>query len=105
MRFIKPILLIVSLFLAGTGVYAQRVHHGGTVVHTRSQFKKNVIKMPRSKSKTICPIFEDTGYPYQGIGFKFGDPFAVTYKYYPNKHFRIAIDVGRSASGLYSKYY
>jgi hypothetical protein len=61
--------------------------------------------MSRSKAKVVCPIFEDTGYPYQGLGIKLGDPFAVTYKYYPNKRFGIAADFGRSASGLYSKYY
>lgn len=92
-------------FLITVSSYGQRVHHGGKVVHTRTQHKKNVIKMPRSKAKTICPIFEDTGYPYQGFGIKFGDPFALTYKYYPVKHWGIAADVGRSASGLYSRYY
>lgn len=61
--------------------------------------------MPRSKSKIVCPIFEDTGYPYQGIGLKIGDPFAITYKYYPRKNFALAVDFGQSASGLYSKYY
>jgi hypothetical protein len=84
---------------------AQRVHHGGKVMHTRTQHKYNVIKMPRSKAKTICPIFEDTGYPYQAIGIKLGDPFALTYKYYPNKHLAFVADFGRSASGLYSRYY
>jgi hypothetical protein len=105
MRFTKPFsFVLLFLFVAGS-VFAQRVHHGGKVTHTRTQHKKNQIKMPRSKAKTICPIFEDTGYPYQGLGFKFGDPFAITYKYYPSKHFGIAVDFGKSASGLYSRYY
>ncbi|HEY3430847.1 MAG TPA: hypothetical protein VGK39_09235 [Cyclobacteriaceae bacterium] len=90
--------------LLATGAYAQRSQQGGKTVRTRS-YNKNTMHMPRSKSKVICPIFEDTGYPYQGIGVKFGDPFAFTYKYYPNKHLGIAVDFGRSASGLYSKYY
>ena len=103
MRFTKPILIIVLLLLMATGlVHAQK----SKTTHTRSSLhRKNAIKMPRSKAKTICPIFEDTGFPYQGLGVKFGDPFALTYKYYPNKHFAIAADFGRSASGLYSTYY
>jgi hypothetical protein len=105
MRVTKPISFVLLFLLLAGSVAAQRVHHGGKVVHTRTQHKKNQIKMPRSKAKTICPIFEDTGYPYQGLGFKFGDPFAITYKYYPSKHFGIALDFGRSASGLYSRYY
>lgn len=104
MRFVK-LTLFVLLFALVMEAEAQRVHHGGKVVHTRTQHNKNQIRMPRSKSKIICPIFEDTGYPYQGIGVKFGDPFAFTYKYYPNKHLGVAVDFGRSASGLYSKYY
>jgi hypothetical protein len=105
MRFTKSFSLVLIFLLLAGGVYAQRVHHGGKVMHTRTQHKRNQIKMPRSKAKTICPIFEDTGYPYQGLGFKFGDPFAITYKYYPSKHFGIAVDFGKSASGLYSRYY
>lgn len=103
MRFTKPILIIVLLLLMATGlVQAQK----SKTTHTRSTLhRKNAIKMPRSKAKTICPIFEDTGFPYQGLGIKFGDPFALTYKYYPNKHFAIAADFGKSASGLYSTYY
>jgi len=105
MRFTKPLSFVLLFLLLAGGVYAQRVHHGGKVVHTRTQHKHNVIKMPRSKAKTICPIFEDTGYPYQAIGIKLGDPFAVSYKYYPNKHVAFAADFGKSASGLYSRYY
>lgn len=82
-------------------VHAQK----SKVKYSSTQHKRNAIKMPRSKAKTICPIFEDTGFPYQGLGVKFGDPFALTYKYYPNKHFAIAVDAGKSASGLYSTYY
>jgi hypothetical protein len=105
MRFAKPIPAIVCLLLLATGIlHAQKSVYGGKTIRSGNH-KKNAIKMPRSKAKTICPIFEDTGFPYQGIGFKFGDPVAITYKYYPNKHFAIAADFGRSASGLYSTYY
>jgi len=53
----------------------------------------------------MCPIFENSEYPYQGIGIKMGDPFALTYKFYPNKHWAFTADVGKAASGLYNKYY
>lgn len=53
----------------------------------------------------MCPIFEHSQYPYQGIGLKLGDPFALTYKYYPNKNWSFAADAGKAASGLYNKYY
>ena len=53
----------------------------------------------------MCPIFLESKYPYHGIGFKLGDPFALTYKFYASKHWAFAIDGGKSASGLYNKYY
>lgn len=105
MHFTKSILPTFFCLLVTTGVCAQKVHHGGRVTHTKTRHNYNTIKMSRSKAKIVCPIFEDTGYPYQGLGLKLGDPFAITYKYYPNKHFAIAVDFGKSASGLYSKYY
>jgi hypothetical protein len=79
---------------------------------TYAQVKKSVRSasygMPRvSRSKAIimCPIFEESKYPYQGIGFKVGDPFALTYKFYPSKHWALVVDAGTTASGLYSTYY
>ncbi|MFY8036540.1 MAG: hypothetical protein ACOVMQ_05185 [Cyclobacteriaceae bacterium] len=77
-----------------------------------SQVKKSVRsagygmpKVSRGKAMIMCPIFEESAYPYQGIGFKLGDPFALTYKFYPTKHWALAIDAGTTASGLYSTYY
>ncbi len=61
--------------------------------------------MSRNKAKVICPIFDQSAYPYQGIGFKLGDPFALTYKFYPNKNWSFAVDAGKAASGLYNRYY
>jgi hypothetical protein len=91
--------------LATCFVQAQHAQHNGKVVYRNSQHKRNATHVPRSKAKTICPIFADTGFPYQGFGLKFGDPFAITYKYYPTKHWAFDVDFGRSASGLYSRYY
>ncbi|MGE0770673.1 MAG: hypothetical protein AB7K37_03090 [Cyclobacteriaceae bacterium] len=67
--------------------------------------KFSVPKVSRNKARIMCPIFENSQYPYQGIGIKLGDPFALTYKYYPNKHWSFAADAGKAASGLYNKYY
>lgn len=98
---------LVIVLLLPSSVRGQRpkVHHGGRVVHTRSNHNYNVIKISRAKARVVCPIFEDTGYPYQGIGMKVGDPFAFTYKFYANKRFSFVADIGSSASGLYSRYY
>lgn len=69
----------------------------------RGRYKN--IKVNRSKAKVVCPVFEDSQFPYHGIGIKVGDPFALTYKYYASNKFGFALDVGKTASGLYSKYY
>jgi hypothetical protein len=58
-----------------------------------------------NKALIMCPIFQNSRYPYQGLGFKLGDPFALTYKFYANKHFAFAADVGKAATGLYNQYY
>lgn len=62
-------------------------------------------KVNGNKARIVCPIFESSRYPYQGFGFKLGDPFAFTYKFYANKNFAFATDVGKAASGLYNRYY
>jgi hypothetical protein len=62
-------------------------------------------RVSRSKAIIMCPIFEESKYPYQGIGIKVGDPLALTYKFYPSKHWAFAVDGGKAASGLYNKYY
>ncbi|MCW5910257.1 MAG: hypothetical protein KIT62_04240 [Cyclobacteriaceae bacterium] len=74
----------------------------------RKSVKSATFRQPtvsRSKAKIVCPIFETSQYPYQGIGFKMGDPLALTYKFYPNKNWAFAADGGKAASGLYNKYY
>lgn len=67
--------------------------------------KHRPIRMSKQKAHVICPIFENSKYPYHGIGIKVGDPVALTYKYYQSERFAIAIDAGSAASGLYSKYH
>jgi hypothetical protein len=74
-------------------------------MYTRDRFGFNNVRVSKAKAKIVCPIFESSGYPYHGIGLKLGDPFAVTYKFYPNKKYSFVVDFGKAASGLYSKYY
>jgi len=67
--------------------------------HKPMKFKNN------KKMAVICPIFIPSEYPYQGIGFKAGDPFALTYKLYATKLLAFSIDGGIGAFGLYKKEY
>ncbi|MEL7001700.1 MAG: hypothetical protein AAFN93_03090 [Bacteroidota bacterium] len=61
-------------------------------------------KISKTKARIVCPIFHESKYPYQGIGFKLGDPFALTYKYYASKRFAVVVDAGSMASALYNTY-
>ncbi len=62
-------------------------------------------KSRQSKASVICPIFFDKRYPYQGIGAKLGDPFALTYKFYATRSLAFSLDAGKTASSLYNEYY
>ena len=79
----------------------------GSSYAQRHVVKKNFkpIKISKGKARVVCPIFEESQYPYQGIGVKLGDPFALTYKFYAHKNFAVAIDAGKAASGLYNSYH
>jgi len=99
MRFKKAtFFFILSLLTSAVICHAQ----------VRKSIKSGTFRQPvvsRNKAKVMCPIFETSQYPYQGIGFKMGDPLALTYKFYPNKNWAFAADGGKAASGLYNKYY
>lgn len=99
MRLKKEVLLLFIVFLGSATLCSAQV---------RKSIKSATFRQPnvtRSKARIMCPIFETSQYPYQGIGFKLGDPFALTYKFYPNKNWAFAVDGGKAASGLYNKYY
>ncbi|MEX1239583.1 MAG: hypothetical protein WEB30_07695 [Cyclobacteriaceae bacterium] len=100
MRVSKVLLASLITLVASECVYAQR---SGKV--TKSRFHYSTPKVRGNKAKIICPIFTNSKYPFHGLGFKLGDPFALTYKYYPNKRFSFAADVGKAASGLYNRYF
>jgi hypothetical protein len=67
--------------------------------HKPAKFKTN------KQLSIICPIFVPSEYPYQGIGIKVGDPFALTYKLYLTEWLAFNIDGGITPAGLYSKRY
>lgn len=99
--------LIVAFFCSlsvSTLAQKARIYNSGKSMYTQKRFQPPP-KVKGNKAKTVCPIFEESKYPYQGIGIKLGDPFAITYKFYANKHFAIAVDVGKASSGLYNSYF
>ncbi len=98
MRFQKPTVLLLFLFLQATSMFGQ-------VTKSVRSSSFSHPKISHSKARIVCPIFEESQYPYQGIGFKVGDPFALTYKFYPSKNWSFAMDFGKAASGLYNRYY
>ncbi|MBK5277668.1 MAG: hypothetical protein JJE09_02275 [Bacteroidia bacterium] len=97
MPFAKTILLLFFL-LPGTGLTAQ-------VTKSAVSSRFRVPTVSKGKARIMCPIFHESRYPYKGIGLKFGDPFALSYKFYPNKNWAFAVDAGKASSGLYNKYY
>jgi hypothetical protein len=103
MRFFLTITVVLSL-AAFTETYGQVAHHT-TLKRSHKNRSYRAPSISKSKSRVICPIFENSQYPYQGLGIKLGDPVALSYKYYPNKNFAFGADIGKVASGLYSKYY
>lgn len=100
MRVSKILLIAFIALLAWECALAQRP---GKV--TRSRYHFSTPKVRGNKAKIICPAFDNSKYPFHGLGFKLGDPFAVTYKFYPNKRLSFAFDVGKAASGLYNRYF
>jgi hypothetical protein len=98
---------LVAIFcVLSASVLAQqaRIHNSGKSMYTQKRFQPPP-KVRGNKAKTVCPIFETSKYPYQGFGIKLGDPFALTYKFYANEHFAVAVDVGKASSGLYKSYF
>jgi hypothetical protein len=77
----------------------------GSARVTKSRYHFSSPKVRGNKAKIICPTFDKSKYPFHGLGFKLGDPFALTYKFYPNKRISFAADLGKAASGLYNRYF
>jgi hypothetical protein len=98
---------IVAIFCAlsvPTLAQKARIYNSGKSMYTTKRYQAPP-KVRGNKAKTVCPIFETSKYPFQGFGIKLGDPFALTYKFYANEHFAVAVDVGKASSGLYNSYF
>jgi hypothetical protein len=85
------------------GASAQRSNRKNA--YSKSKLGLRTPKVRGHKAKIVCPIFDKSQYPYQGFGFKLGDPFAATYKFYPNERFSFGVDFGKASSGLYNRYF
>jgi hypothetical protein len=106
MRFSKTLILLTACIILSTGLQAQSKRHRTTKsFYTKERYNSKAAHVSRHKAKIVCPIFEVSKFPYHGLGLKLGDPFAVTYKFYPNKKWGIVADVGKASSGLYNRYY
>ncbi len=108
MRSKNWILVLVIILVGSDFALAQRRNgrkHGKKSYLTRKMYNARATSVRGHKAKIVCPVFENSEYPYHGLGFKLGDPFAVSYKYYANKRFSIALDFGKPASGLYNRYF
>lgn len=105
MHWRKPLILCLLCALCLPALAQRQKSRAGKSTYTQKRYNYNSARVRGAKAKVVCPIFEHSKYPYHGIGFKLGDPFAITYKYYATSKFAIAVDVGRPASSLYSRYY
>jgi hypothetical protein len=103
----RCLILLAFLALLGASAAAQRpkVHNGGKSMYTKERFNYNVTRVRGDKARVVCPISANTRFPFQGVGFKLGDPFAITYKFYASKKLAFVLDAGRPASSLYNRYY
>ncbi|HEX6890334.1 MAG TPA: hypothetical protein VF141_06570 [Chryseolinea sp.] len=103
---LQKILLLACFCLSSVVALSQKakIYNGGKSMYTRERYN-SAARFKGAKAKTLCPIFETSRYPYQGIGIKLGDPFAITYKYYANNKFAVAVDIGKASSGLYNRYF
>ncbi len=96
-KYMLACIFLVGILLPVYGQHSSITRKNAKITnYSNVKFKKN------RKMAAICPIFQLSEYPYQGIGFKIGDPFAITYRFYATEKFAVGIDFGRAASGLYS---
>lgn len=83
MPTVKTLLILLIMFSAGA-VCAQSFNSG-----------KN-----RKSYKGI-----KADYPHHGLGFKLGDPLAISYKFHLTNEFSFVVDFGKTSNGLYNRYY
>ena len=107
MHFTKALIVIIFTALSLYAAAQSRTtsSNSGKSMYTQKRFNYNAARVRGQKAKIVCPVFENSKYPYQGIGFKLGDPFAFTYKFYATKNFSLVADFGRPSSALYNRYF
>lgn len=100
----EKVLFTVILVAVAVGVLeAQQTTYKGKKLPPRRSY--NDPSLSRAKTGSPLPIFDEAGYPYQGIGIKAGDPIAITFKFYMSERIALVADFGRSTSSLYKSYY
>jgi hypothetical protein len=74
-----------------------------------AQPNKVVVRSPHPQQYNSpvlrCPVFNKTDFHKRAIGIKFGDPIAISYKHNESRHLAIVTEIGKSSSGLYTRYY
>jgi len=98
--FRSLVILLVVLF-SFQGILAQRKHK----MKPYYKGRYNAIKIPKSKERIICPDYQFSLYPNQRIGFKLGDPFALSYKVNFSEHLAIGMELGRISNSLYNRFH
>ena len=93
----KPWFVIVVVFL-GINAHAQ-------VSKSPTSAKFHVPKVSRAQARIVCPVNVRNDYPYNAIGVKLGDPFALAYKHYKKKNRAFAFEVGKPSASLYNRYF
>ncbi|MCU0356252.1 MAG: hypothetical protein MUE95_01600 [Cyclobacteriaceae bacterium] len=101
MRLARPLLLFCLMIMATLAIGQSRTYNGKKLSPLRSYDNPASV---RSKKGSSVPVFDEAGYPYQGIGIKLGDPMALTFKFYFSERLALEADFGRALSGLYSSY-
>lgn len=88
-----------------SSVFAQNARNTKSLTQYWGKRHKNVVYGTNRSISRVCPGMDISEYPFQGIGLKLGDPFAITYRLYINKQFSFGIDGGIAAYGLYKRRY
>jgi len=97
---VLPVLILVFAF--GYSRAQTRTYTGKKLTPTRTYNNPSLV---REKAGSTVPVFDEAGYPYQGIGIKIGNPFAFTFKFYVSQRIALVADFGWTVSSLYKTYY
>jgi hypothetical protein len=96
----KP-LFVVALVLSAFQAFQVQ----SQVSKSLTSAKFNVPKVSRAHARIVCPGQLKKDYPYEALGIKLGDPFALTYKNYRTKDRAFSVEVGKPSASLYNRYF